>query len=233
MKIAKNNLLNSILSSVWMIDKGYAQSAMPLVVELIKGKPVSFDTQTNTNSLYSINSATYFDYDDEDGAEEVKEEMIAILSVKGAITKNDQYCGPTGTVTLGKRIKALDADPNVKSIILDIDTPGGEASQLNTTATIIKECKTPVIASYSGLCCSAGYYLASACDEIYAQENNDMVGSIGTMLTVADFGKMYDKAGIKIHDIYADQSTDKNQDYYEALKGNYDAYKAEGLNPLA
>jgi protease-4 len=39
--------------------------------------------------------------------------------------------------------------------------------------------------------------------------------------------------GIKFHDIYADQSGDKNKIYKLALEGKYDAIKQEHLNPIA
>ena len=91
----------------------------------------------------------------------------------------------------------------------------------------------PVLAWFNGTCASAAYYIAAAADEIYASEPTDIVGSIGTMISFADFRELYESAGIKIHEIYADQSQLKNLDFQQALEGNYQRLKEHLLNPYA
>lgn len=46
------------------------------------------------------------------------------------------------------------------------------------------------------------------------------MGSIGTYLTIADYEKYYEQKGIRLVEIYASLSKDKNKDYFEALNGN-------------
>jgi protease-4 len=60
-----------------------------------------------------------------------------------------------------------------------------------------------------------------------------MFGSIGVMIQFADYKKFYKDKGIALHEIYADQSKDKNKDFREALENNYEPIKNEMLNPLA
>src|SRR5690606_1097641 len=61
---------------------------------------------------------------------------------------------------------------------------------------------------------------------------------IGVMVSWADFGKMYEKQGITLHSVYADQSTHKN-DLFKKANGeegadpDYTPLKQTLLNPLA
>ena len=74
----------------------------------------------------------------------------------------------------------------VKSIILDFDTPGGAITGVNELAEIIYKARgiKPIKAYVTGMACSAGYFLASACDEIIIDEMGQ-VGSIGVMRVVS------------------------------------------------
>ncbi len=78
-------------------------------------------------------------------------------------------------------ISALE-NPDVHSIILDIDSPGGEVNGCAEFASMIFEArgKKPIIAYASGDAASGAYWIASACDQIIASETS-MLGSIGVV----------------------------------------------------
>lgn len=215
-----------------MIDSSYANSMMPTVLRMVSGKTVSFNQPEVSNTRFLTSNGKGFD---SEYSPNNNQSNIAVVDIKGAITKNDQECGPRGTVSINQELKRLANDSRVKAIVLDIDTPGGQASFLSTLSATIKEITEtkPVLASYSGMCASAGYYIGSSCKEIYASENNDVVGSIGTMISFMDMSGALEKAGIQVHEIYADQSTNKNKDIKDALKGDYKKLKQELLNPFA
>lgn len=63
--------------------------------------------------------------------------------------------------------------------------------------------------------------------------DNDLseVGSIGAMAVFVDNSATNPSTGERTLVIYADESSDKNRAYREALAGNYEAVKAE-LKPL-
>lgn len=227
-----HNLIDEILNKPWMIEHQYKMSMTPQVIRMVQGKTVSFNQPKDIQVVgYVKNNSYSFSTDLEEAADKV----VAVVAIKGAITKSDQLCGPKGTESINKQIKSLGRNPNVAAIVLDMDTPGGQASFLSTLANTIKETteKKPVLAYYSGLCASAGYFIASSCDEIYASESTDIVGSIGTVSSFLDYTKAFEKAGIVLHEIYATQSTNKNRLISEALKGNYKPYQEEILNPFA
>jgi protease-4 len=59
-----------------------------------------------------------------------------------------------------------------------------------------------------------------------------MVGSIGTQFSMMDFTEALKERGYKRHDIRATKSTDKNQEYFDILKGDYGSMIKNYLDPL-
>jgi len=111
-------------------------------------------------------------------------ENVAIVAITGTIARYDSFynyiTGGTATEDLAVDIAAADQNPDVKAIILDINSPGGEATAINELAEIIRNIKTPVVAYVGGMAASAAYWLASATDEIVADATAEL-GSIGVV----------------------------------------------------
>lgn len=238
------NLASSILRGAWVIDPAFARSQIPFLVNIVNGttqfdaltddekkefEPYSYAVSNNVASVMA--SANY----GENGKPE-NTKYVRVIPVVGVMMKYSQDCGPRGTMDIGRNIEQAANDKDTDAIIIKFDTPGGMVSGIQTFSDKIKSAreKKPVIAFVDdGLCCSAGYWAASSCTEIISSQKTDTIGSIGVYITLADFKGMFEKQGLKIHEIYADQSTGKNSSYREAMKGNYKPIKAEDLNPIA
>jgi protease-4 len=141
-------------------------------------------------------------------------------------------CGPSGTLTLADKIVEAQKNTSISAIVLSIDTPGGEVSGTDLLAEAIKNSEKPVVVYGSGMVCSAGVWIASGADYIFSSSKLDKWGSVGTMVMVADFTKYYENQGVKMHEIYATLSKDKNSDYKNLLEGKYDGYRAEKLDVI-
>ncbi len=226
------SLLSSIVSGPWAIEPIFAQGYLPLVDSLLRGTPFSAEKGVETEYIPTLKGSSNYG---RSSANDSDEKFVQVIPVKGVITKNDQYCGPSGTETLSRRIKSAANNPQVAGIILDFDTGGGEGMACQLPVQTIEEVreKIPVVANVgNGICASAGYYIASACDEIYASFPNDGIGSIGTFMTLADMKGYYESKGLNIMEVYASKSSNKNLPYLEALKGNTDLLKKEVLDPF-
>jgi len=214
-----NSVLRSIISSTWAISEEAAIGYMPLVEKILSGATVDLSGLKSKEEVGGISSS-------------INDKVIAILPIKDVITKND-FCGAMGTVSMDRKLKEFYADETIGAIILDIDTPGGETSYLENFKNTIASAPKPVFAYISGYCCSAGYYLASNCSQIFASSNSDLFGSIGTMISLrGNNPKAKIESSTIIHTIYATKSTDKNKAQEEALKGNYDLIRSNILDPL-
>lgn len=152
---------------------------------------------------------------------------IGLLEISGALVKDsDHECGVVGTMEMAEQVKAMAAS-GVSAILISMDSPGGQVDGTATLADAIKNAVVPTVAVVNdGMACSAGYWIASAADSIYATHNNCEVGSIGVYATLADFSKYYEEMGVRVEDVYAEQSTEKNNGYREWQQGNADTFRA-------
>jgi protease-4 len=92
-------------------------------------------------------------------------------------------------------------DKNTVGIILRINSPGGSPVQSGYIYDEIMRLKglnpdIPLYAVITDICASGGYYIASAADEIYADQAS-MVGSIGVVMNGFGFTDAMDKLGVE------------------------------------
>lgn len=211
--------LHKILTGVWMIEESFAANYLPYVTDFLKN-PSRIHQDRKAEEFLQIYNSSGDPLSELDDTIDESEKYVAVISVSGAITKHDQFCGPDGMQSKAARLRSLFNDDYVKGIVLKIDSGGGEGTAMRLMSETLKEKNKPVVAFVDDLACSAAYGIATACDYIVANSNLAQIGSIGTYLTVADYEKYYEKQGVKLTEIYATLSTDKNKDYYEAIKGN-------------
>jgi protease-4 len=133
------------------------------------------------------------------------QEKIAIIDVQGVLSSDQEESlfgsKESQVVTLVEKLKIAEADPNVKAVILRIDSPGGDV----TTSDILyneligfrARKKVPVVAAFMGVAASGGYYLASGCDAIVAHPTT-ITGSIGVISVHFSLSGLLDKIGVKV-----------------------------------
>jgi len=112
---------------------------------------------------------------------------LAIIYAAGVITDGEGGDGlledsGVASETMRKAFRTAARDPNVKAVVIRIDSPGGSALASEVMWQAARHCaeKKPVIVSVGGMAASGGYYLASAGDRIFA-DPSAIVGSIGVV----------------------------------------------------
>ena len=78
----------------------------------------------------------------------------------------------------------------------------------------------PIVAYVGAMAASAAYGIAASCDKIICSDQNSIVGSIGSYVTLLDKKKSMEADGIFSEEIYAANSTEKNLDIRSALAGD-------------
>ena len=133
----------------------------------------------------------------------------AVIPIHGVIAKRmnlfTQISGGVSTQIIGNDIKNALADDSIKSILLDIDSPGGTVDGTQELADIVfagRE-KKPIIAYSDGMIASAAYWIGSAADKIYISGDTIDIGSIGVVASHVDYSEWEKKVGIKTTEIYA------------------------------
>jgi len=112
--------------------------------------------------------------------------------------------------TLSQAILEAAEDPKIDAIILRIDSPGGSAlaSELIWRAVDRASAQgTPVIASFSDVAASGGYYVASAADVIVSDPGT-LTGSIGVFALRPAIGGLLEKLEIGIESITRGRNAD-------------------------
>lgn len=136
---------------------------------------------------------------------------IAVIKVSGPLFRYanlmTKICGATSYELLAQDFNKALQDVNIKGILLDVDSPGGEVNGCSEIADMIYQARgqKPIIAYASGACCSGAYWIASACDKILAADTA-ILGSIGV---VSIFEKDDDDKTIEI---VSSQSPNKRPD---------------------
>ncbi len=112
---------------------------------------------------------------------------VAVVPITGPIFRYanlfTEISGATSTQILATDIQRALDDPKVKSIVLNIDSPGGVASGINELAEMIFAARDRkrIVAYIGGIGASAAYWIASAAGEIVIDEAS-LAGSIGVVV---------------------------------------------------
>ncbi len=110
---------------------------------------------------------------------------------------------------MANTIHSAASNKNISAIILRIDSPGGSgiASDIVWREVVEARKEKPIIASFSDVAASGGYYIAMAADTIIAQPSS-IVGSIGVYAGKFSFSKLYQKLGISKDEIPRGKNAD-------------------------
>ncbi|WP_300244358.1 S49 family peptidase [Massilibacteroides sp.] len=231
-------IASQILRRPWAIDFRFAEAHKHIPNMLFSG--LSFDTREDLKHdkrsiPFLIQDArkpytqSYIDFSD------ASEGSIAVIPVIGPLMKFDvEDCGmvTVGMSSLGRAIQDADENPNISSIILYMDTPGGTVDGTQSLADIVAKTSKPVVTFVDGLMASAGMWIGSQSDYIIAENTTTEIGSIGVCYSFFDNLKQLEAEGTTFHYIVPDESADKNATFMAALKGEYGPIIESELRPL-
>ncbi|MEK9751738.1 MAG: S49 family peptidase [Rhodospirillaceae bacterium] len=128
-------------------------------------------------------------------------EGVALIPVIGTLVNRGawvgSYSGTTSYEGLKFQLEAAANDPRVSAIVLDIESPGGEAVGTFEVAQAVRaaNAKKPVTAMVNGMAASAAYAIASGAGRIVTTATA-ITGSIGVVLLHADYSRFLDKKGV-------------------------------------
>jgi signal peptide peptidase SppA len=168
------------------------------MIQKLMNKPLMITSQ----SLEVISNTEWFT-----AAEKIAYNMyndVAIIPIHGLLTKyRDFFSGISYEEIHEFILSALD-DASVNSILLDIDSPGGEVSGLFDLVDFIYESRNvkPIYAIANDYAFSAAYAIASAASKIFVNRTSG-VGSIGVIATHVDISEFDKKEGVKYTTIFA------------------------------
>ncbi len=141
-----------------------------------------------------------------------------------------------------EKIEQAKNNPNIKGVLLDVNSPGGAVAPSIEIAYAIKELKKkkPVIAYASGVMASGSYYASIWAQKIIANPGS-MVGSIGVIMQSVDASELMAKIGVKTQTVKMGafkeagtptrQWTEKEREELEKItKSTYDMFVTDVAN---
>ncbi len=128
---------------------------------------------------------------------------LAIVTIYGPIGIKDTSLfpfAPRGVDYIVQRLEELSRYPQLKGIILRINSPGGTVGGVQEIYTQILKLKNKgvkVVSSLGEIATSGAYYIASASDLIVANPGT-ITGSIGVFVPITSLKGLFEKVGIKV-----------------------------------
>lgn len=172
--------------------------------------------------MESIKSALSFNGDGVETSMKVAN-GVAVIPMNGVLRDEVDYMvrygGACSYQILERDFLAAMSNDQVKSILFYCNSPGGSAIGCKRVADLIfaSRGKKQIVAFVQGQCCSASYYIASACDRIEATADS-MVGSIGTIMPHVEMSGFLDEMGYGVTVITNSDSPKKGHgNQYEKL----------------
>lgn len=130
-----------------------------------------------------------------------RQQEVAVLPLFGVIEQKPSLWGflfgGTSTEMFAADLRAAVADPSVKSILIDVDSPGGSVYGVEELASELRAArsKKTIEAIANSEAASAAYHIASQVPLTVAPSG--MVGSIGVVYVHQDWSQAYEKMGVK------------------------------------
>jgi signal peptide peptidase SppA len=193
-------LLSWVAGAAWAIEPAKAQVMLEVLMKRAIGAPAADDTpwddDTQAERIAARNAARERANQPQEG--------VAVVPVTGVISprvhdvEGFSTGGGMSAEGFAAAMRQLAADPNIKGVVLDIDSPGGNVAGVPEAVGAIRDVQAagkPVSAVAHHWAASAAYWLASAADELVVTPSGE-VGSIGVYVYHEDISKRLDMLGV-------------------------------------
>lgn len=122
---------------------------------------------------------------------------IAVVYAEGEIVDGDGDGNQIGGERLSLELRGLRLDPDIKAIVLRVNSPGGSAtaSDVIQREVILAKKVKPVVISMGTVAASGGYWISTYGDRIFA-EPETITGSIGVFGLLPNVKKLANEHGI-------------------------------------
>lgn len=211
------------------MDPARAEGYLPVLHAFLEGSGTGFSAfkgelpKERASHVVTAEGVT-IDFEADELPEDMPDAVVGVLNFSDVIAKYDN-CGVAGTQTKRNVLAKMAGNSRVKGAVLVMDSPGGSVQGTKLMSDAIRAFPKPVVGLVEDMAASAGYWIVSAADEVYAVNAISEIGSIGTYVSFMDMVGAYEKLGAKYHEIYATRSKDKNKGFREAVEGKYDSLR--------
>jgi len=129
---------------------------------------------------------------------------VAIVRIEGPIgfsVDRSPLHLARGSEAVIKRLNELEKNSNIRAVIVRINSPGGTVAatqEIYNKLWKLRKKNIQLIASMGEIAASGGYYVASACNYIMANQGT-ITGSIGVIAAAPNLKGLFERFGIKMN----------------------------------
>ncbi|MFP3016121.1 MAG: S49 family peptidase [Wolbachia sp.] len=173
---------------------------------MLLGKPLMLEPRSF--ELLSLNNQKHPTFKNIKHSIKSNVERTAIIPIHGILTKQpgafDHILDMTSYENIHEEIESALEDKSIETILLDIDSPGGEVNGVFDLADFIYSArgKKRIIAIANDDAYSAAYAIASSAEKLFVSRTSG-VGSIGVIASHIDQSGFDERQGIKYITIFA------------------------------
>jgi len=197
-KIMKyEHIVQAMCDSSWAIMPSKFQAMIEFIQMKVEGIDLSPEKVSELTKSQSPLKAQVLD---QIGSGVSDSRKVAVLPIHGTIAHRmnmmNSISGGVSTESLGNQFTALADNPDVGTIILDFDSPGGSTAGVEELGNQIFAArdKVHIVASANSLAASAAYWLGSQAHEFVVTPSGE-VGSIGVIAVHESIFKIKEKEG--------------------------------------
>ena len=187
---------------------------------------IDFEDPEAISNLFANDS----DSEDSD-SEELGE--IAVIYAVGAIESGAGDATTIGSETIAGAIREARLAPDVKAVVLRVNSPGGSALASDVIwreTVLLKEAGKHFVVSMGDLAASGGYYISTAADRIFAN-NTTITGSIGVFGMIPNVGGAYESVlGVSFDKITTHDHAGQPDGLFAMTQSEIDAYNEVIVN---
>lgn len=129
---------------------------------------------------------------------------LAVIYAVGAIESGEGDDQTIGSETIAGALRQARLAPDVKAVVLRVNSPGGSALASDVIwreTQLLKEAGKTLVVSMGDVAASGGYYISAGADRIFANETT-ITGSIGVFGMLPHAGELLkDKMGLAYDDV--------------------------------
>lgn len=125
---------------------------------------------------------------------------VAVIRLNGTISGDPGGSFSTGGITPGlveSQLARAAADPDVKAVVLRINSPGGSVVASNQIYHMVKDFEKPVVVWMDEMAASGGYYIACGADYVVAHPDT-LTGSIGVISQFINADDLLNEVGVDV-----------------------------------
>lgn len=162
---------------------------------------------------------------------EKEKDKIAVIYAEGTINYFDDSKKISDIITperIQKELKIAEKNPDIKGVVIRINSPGGSALASDIIYNSIKSMTKPVYISMGGVAASGGYYMAAAGDKIYADKET-LTGSIGVITMIPNTAELMKKLEINYSSLSKGKYADMGSPVREMTEDEKDKIRASSL----